>query len=94
MYAQLWEEDRQAKCHREEMEAALQIERNREMLQVLTLQKSAIDKQKEEMLQLREQEAELLVHTDTELLQCMYYITYIRTYMYIGTHFNVYFVVF
>lgn len=60
MYAQLWEEDRQAKCHREEMEAALQIERNREMLQVLTLQKSAIDKQKEEMLQLREQEAELL----------------------------------
>ena len=34
MYARLWEEDRQAKCKREEMEAALQAERNREMLQV------------------------------------------------------------
>ena len=34
MYARLWEEDRQTKCKREEMEAALQIERNREMLKV------------------------------------------------------------
>lgn len=35
MYARLWDEDRQTKCKREEMEAALQIERNREMLKVL-----------------------------------------------------------
>lgn len=34
MYAKLWDEDRQTKCKREEMEAALQIERNREMLKV------------------------------------------------------------
>ena len=34
MYAQLWDEDRQAKCKREEMEAALQIERNRDILKV------------------------------------------------------------
>jgi hypothetical protein len=34
MYARLWDEDRQTKCKREEMEAALQIERNREMLKV------------------------------------------------------------
>ena len=35
MYARLWDEDRQTKCKREEMEAALQIERNKEMLKVL-----------------------------------------------------------
>ena len=35
MYARLWDEDRQTKCKREEMESALQIERNREMLKVL-----------------------------------------------------------
>ena len=34
MFARLWEEDRVAKEKREEMEAALQIERNREMLKV------------------------------------------------------------
>ena len=38
MYARLWEEDRQAKCKREEMEAALQLERNREMIEVVLLQ--------------------------------------------------------
>lgn len=35
MYSKLWDEDRQTKCKREEMEAALQIERNREMLKVV-----------------------------------------------------------
>ena len=35
MYAKLWDEDRQTKSKREEMEAALQIERNREMLKVV-----------------------------------------------------------
>ena len=34
MYAQLWREDMLAKAKREEMEAVLQIERNREMLKV------------------------------------------------------------
>ena len=61
MYSALWEEDRVAKCRREEIEAALQIERNREMLKVLTLQSAAVEKQKEEMRQLKEKEAHLLV---------------------------------
>lgn len=34
MYARLWREDILAKAKREEMEAVLQIERNREMLKV------------------------------------------------------------
>ena len=34
MYAQLWEEDRLAKCKREEMEAVMQAERNKETLKV------------------------------------------------------------
>lgn len=34
LYAKLWEEDRKAKCQREEMEAAMQLERNMEMLKV------------------------------------------------------------
>ena len=36
LYAELWEQDWQAKCKREEMEAALQIERNAEMLKAST----------------------------------------------------------
>ena len=35
MYAKLWKEDQEAKRKREEMEAALQIEKNREMLKVI-----------------------------------------------------------
>ena len=61
MYASLWEEDQAAKCRREEIEAALQIERNREMLKVLTLQTAAAEKQKEDMKRLKEKEAQLLV---------------------------------
>ena len=34
LYAKLWEEDRKAKCQREEVEAAMQLERNMEMLKV------------------------------------------------------------
>ena len=62
MYARLWEEDQVAKCKREEIEAAMQIERNREMLKVLTLQMAAVEKQKEEMRELKEKEAHLLVY--------------------------------
>ena len=36
LYAELWERDRSAKCAREEMETALQMERNKEMLKVST----------------------------------------------------------
>ena len=36
LYAELWERDRSAKCAREEIETALQMERNREMLKVST----------------------------------------------------------
>ncbi len=36
MYAKLWNEDYLSKCQREEMEAALQIERNKEMLEVIS----------------------------------------------------------
>ena len=61
MYTALWEQDRMAKCRREEVEAALHIERNKEMLKVLTLQSAAAEKQKEEMAQLKEKEAQLLV---------------------------------
>ena len=61
MYARLWEEDQAAKCKREEIEAAMQIERNQEMLKVLTLQMAAVEKQKEEMRELKEKEAQLLV---------------------------------
>ncbi|CAI8040663.1 Cilia- and flagella-associated protein 53 [Geodia barretti] len=60
IYARLWEEDQAAKCKREEIEAAMQIERNREMLKVLTLQMAAVEKQKEEMRELKEKEAQLL----------------------------------
>ena len=35
MFAKLWEEDIRAKARREEMEATLQIERNREQLKVM-----------------------------------------------------------
>jgi len=34
MFTELWEEDRLAKSKREEMETAMQLERNREMLRV------------------------------------------------------------
>ena len=34
MYAKLWQEDFESKSKREEMETALQIERNKEMLKV------------------------------------------------------------
>jgi hypothetical protein len=60
MYAQLWENDYKDKCKREEMETTLTIERNREMLKVLTLQSAAIEKQKEELKKLKELEAQHL----------------------------------
>ena len=36
MFAELWEKDHHSKCKKEEMEAAMQLERNREMLRVST----------------------------------------------------------
>ncbi|XP_065910618.1 cilia- and flagella-associated protein 53-like [Dysidea avara] len=60
MFAELWEEDRLTKSKREEMEAAMQLERNREMLRVLNIQTAALEKQKEELQRLRIEEGELL----------------------------------
>eukprot|EP00731_Ephydatia_muelleri_P034004 Em0044g24a len=60
LYAELWEQDWQAKCKREEMEAALQIERNAEMLKVLTLQSEAMEQHKRLMKQLKDEETQLL----------------------------------
>ena len=34
MYAELWDQDRQAKAHREELQAKEQMERNRDMVKV------------------------------------------------------------
>ena len=34
MYAKMWEQDYLTKCQREEMEKVLQIERNKDMLEV------------------------------------------------------------
>lgn len=58
MYAELWEQDRILKAKREEEEAKLQMERNREMVEILNLQKSAIEKKLEEERQLKQLEAD------------------------------------
>ena len=63
MYATLWAQDHAAKCQREEAEVLLQAEKNRDMLEVLTLQSAALEKQKEEMRELKEKEAKLMVNT-------------------------------
>ena len=34
MFTELWEQDHLSKCKREEMETAMELERNREMLRV------------------------------------------------------------
>jgi len=59
-YAKLWEEDIQAKSKREELETIEQIERNREMLNVLNLQKRAIDVKREDEERKLQMEAEWL----------------------------------
>lgn len=63
MYAALWAQDYVAKCQREETEALLQMEKNKDMLEVLTLQSAAVEKQKEEIRELKEKEAQLMVNS-------------------------------
>jgi hypothetical protein len=61
MWARLWNEDMLAKAAREEREAQAQIERNKETLKTLELQKAALAEKKSEAQKLREEEAQLLV---------------------------------
>ena len=60
-YADLWEKDRVAKIQKEEIQAEEQMERNKEMLEVLQLQNAANEKKREEEKQLKQMEAEWLV---------------------------------
>ncbi|XP_066274007.1 cilia- and flagella-associated protein 53-like [Branchiostoma lanceolatum] len=60
MYAELYEKDRLAKSVREEEEAKAQMERNREMLETLNLQKAALEVQKQAAADLKNEEAQLL----------------------------------
>jgi len=59
-YAGLWEEDTKSKAKHEEMETKQQIERNRSALEILNLQKMAIETQRREEKQIKELEAEWL----------------------------------
>jgi len=59
-YADLWEKDRVAKIQKEEIQAQEQMERNKEMLEVLQLQNAANEKKREEEKQLKQMEAEWL----------------------------------
>lgn len=60
LYADLWEKDRLEKVAREEREAKDAHERNREMLDVLSTQKAALETQKEEARRLKEEEQQLM----------------------------------
>jgi hypothetical protein len=58
-YAAMWDRDRQAKMKREEMETALQHQRNTEMVKMLNIQLASLEEQRLEEKRLKEQEAEL-----------------------------------
>ncbi|KAK6494415.1 cilia- and flagella-associated protein 53 [Huso huso] len=60
LFADLWDKDRLAKEAREEQEALKQMERNREVLDVLQVQRAALEAQKTEEKRLKEEEAQLL----------------------------------
>jgi len=59
-YAQLWEADTKAKEVREEMETQEQLARNRDALEVLNLQKRALETQRDEEQLVKQMEAEWL----------------------------------
>lgn len=61
MYAELWEKDRLAKAAKEERDAISAHDRNREVLTILRKQAAALEQQKEASVQLKKEEAELLV---------------------------------
>lgn len=58
-YAEMWDRDRQAKMKREELDTALQHERNTEMMRTLNIQLASLEEQRQEATRLKEQEAEL-----------------------------------
>eukprot|EP00794_Sanderia_malayensis_P009428 gene9428-10415_t len=60
LYAELWDQDRIEKARKEEIEEQERMKRNHEMVDVLNLQKSAIERRKEEERQLKQLEAEWL----------------------------------
>merc|ERR1712080_661253 len=59
-YANLWEEDTRAKEVREEMETQGRLQRDRDGLEVLNLQKRALESQREEEQLVKKMEAEWL----------------------------------
>jgi len=59
-YADLWKSDMMAKAAREEQETKESIERNQATLEVLNMQKAAIESQREEEKHMKELEAEWL----------------------------------
>ena len=61
MYADLWEQDRQAKAAREERESQEQHTRNRETLETLQQQKAALEAKREDQRRLKAEEGRLLV---------------------------------
>ncbi|MEE6508743.1 hypothetical protein FKM82_022807 [Ascaphus truei] len=61
LFDQLWEKDRLAKQEREERDTQRQAELNREMSDILQLQRAATEAQKMEGKRLKEEEAQLLV---------------------------------
>ncbi|XP_071952788.1 cilia- and flagella-associated protein 53-like [Antedon mediterranea] len=60
MYADLWEQDRQAKALREADESQKQHERNKEMVETLQKQRASLEEQRKQEKQLKEEEGRLL----------------------------------
>lgn len=71
LYAQLWESDRLAKQERAEKEAELRHHSNRQQQDFLRMQMEAREKQRILDLQLKEEEAQLLVRHGRDLRRCI-----------------------
>lgn len=64
LFAQLWEGDRLAKEQRENLQAQSQRENNLQQLAFLHIQMEATEQQKLQAKQLKDEEAQLLVHLE------------------------------
>lgn len=64
LFAQLWEKDRQAKEQREDLKVQRQKENNLQQLAFLHIQMEAAEQQRLQAKQLKEEEAQLLVHLE------------------------------
>lgn len=62
LFVRLWEEDRLAKEHRENLQAQRHRENNLQHLAFLRIQMEAKEQQKLQAKQLKDEEAQLLVH--------------------------------